>query len=128
MSHHEFPHLISADQVTQLLADGTPAVINIVAAWCPDCTEAQAAHLDALRNPIIESGLFFGNLLVQEEKGVFLSPLHEVIVEGMGGHGYPRSVLIANGEVISDDHVEVTERAALAELATKFISLHKQLD
>jgi len=119
---YEFPHQLTADQVTQMLADDTTAVINVVAAWCPDCTEAQAANIDALRTPLVEAGVMFGNLLVQEEKKVFLSPLHEVITEGFGGHGYPRTVLISGGKVLDRDNVEVTEATELAQLAQQMLT------
>ena len=119
----EFPYLIEADAVQDLLANHGTAVINLVAAWCPDCYEAQAANIESLRGPLIEDGLMFANLLVQELKHEYLSPLHQALTLGFGGHGFPRTVLILNGEPVSINNVEVTEDEALSELAKRFLKL-----
>ena len=119
----EFPYLIDADAVQGLLANNGTAVINLVAAWCPDCYESQATNLESLRGPLIEDGVMFANLLVQEQKNEYLSPLHQALTLGFGGHGFPRTVLILNGEPVSTDNVEVTESGALNQLASSFLKL-----
>ncbi|RMA79994.1 periplasmic thioredoxin of cytochrome c-type biogenesis [Umboniibacter marinipuniceus] len=121
----KFPYLIEADAVQDLLANNGTAVINLVAAWCPDCYEAQAANIDALRSPLVEDGVLFANLLVQEHKHEYLSPLHQALTLGFGGHGFPRTVLILNGEPVSSDNVEITDETALNQLASSFLQLIK---
>ena len=120
---YEFPHQISADAVQDLLAENGTAVINIVASWCPDCTEAQAANIEAFRVKLVESGVMFANLLVQIDKNEYLSPLHRAITQGFGGHGFPRTVFILNGEPVSMDNVEITNETELMALAERFLGL-----
>lgn len=122
-----FNHTIEAEKIAELLANGTTAVINVVAQWCPDCTEAQAENIEAFRENLVSKGIFFANFVAQEDKGEFITPLHQALVEGFGGHGYPRTVLISNGAVVSADHVEVTDEKDLENLAKLFDELVNQL-
>lgn len=96
-------------------------VLNIVAQWCPDCTERQAVHMDKFVDTCDKVNLDVIELLVQEERLVFLSRDHETFVESLGGHGYPRTVLFKGGVAADSDNVEIITESSLADLSEKFI-------
>jgi len=116
-----FEHTISATDVADLIASKRAFVLNIVTEWCPDCTDAQKPHTETFAAELRSANIEFYNLIVQKQKGEFLSELHEAIVESAGGHGYPRTVLWNQGQMLESDHIEVTELDALLDLANKFI-------
>ncbi|RBW47261.1 periplasmic thioredoxin of cytochrome c-type biogenesis [Psychromonas sp. B3M02] len=96
-------------------------VLNILAGWCPDCIEQQeniSDFVDALSNklPVLQ-------LLAQQDKGVYVDQEAEALVEELGGHGYPRTVLVVAGKVLSTDNVEVIDSQDLINLAIKFNAL-----
>jgi thiol-disulfide isomerase/thioredoxin len=96
-------------------------VLNIVASWCPDCTQEQAPNLPLFAEQLQDVGLDLINLLVQEEKRVYLSQAHEHFVDQLGGHGFPRTVLFINGQAVDTDNVEILKTEALTSLGKKFI-------
>lgn len=109
--------------VKSKIASKETFVLNIVAQWCPDCTERQAQHLTVFAEQLSEADLDIVELKVQEERLVFLSPEHEEFVETLGGHGYPRTVLIKAGEAVDSDNVEMITEQQLSDLATRFKGL-----
>ena len=94
-------------------------ILNLVVAWCPDCTE-QAKNLNYFASCFIESGIVVYELNVQDTKNLFLSPALQHLTEQLGGHGFPRTILIKNGESIDADNVEVISKVQLSALAEKF--------
>ena len=101
-------------------------VLNIEANWCPDCTERQKPHLAEFASKLKENDIAFYQLVVQEQRGVFLTPEHEAFVESVGGHGYPRTVFFQNGSIASKDHVEIITSEQLTKLAEQFIAKTKK--
>ena len=95
-------------------------VLNVVAAWCPDCTERQEPNFPGFVQKMEEAGIPVYQCCVQMEKMVFISAEHESLTNDFGGHGYPRTVLIANGDM-ADSRVEVMDALALSMLADEFI-------
>lgn len=114
--------LINADlnQVKTSIDNKQTFVLNIVAGWCPDCTERQAVHLTGFVEDCAKSNLDVLQLLVQEERLVFLSPEHEKFVVSLGGHGYPRTVLFKEGAAVDADNVEFITAELLNELSDRF--------
>jgi len=116
--------MIDSKTVQQLQAsinDGETCVINLTASWCPDCTD-QAANLASFTQLFTDKKVPCYTLAVQEEKRVYLSEEHQALTESMGGHGFPRTVLVINGEIVDADNVEVISAAQLAELAEAFLA------
>ena len=102
-------------------------VLNVVAAWCPDCTERQRPHLPEFMEKLNAQDIPVYQMTVQREKMIFLSEEHREIVETFGGHGYPRTVLVVDGNVCSKDNVEIVTPEALGRLADAFIVQSKSL-
>ncbi len=113
---------LSPGQVRRRMAAGETFVLNVVAAWCPDCTERQRPRLPAFVKRLGAANIPFYQVTVQQEKMQFISPEHEALTYSFGGHGYPRTVLIVDGTVRSRDNVEVISREALDRLAENFIA------
>lgn len=97
-------------------------VLNMTARWCPDCVEKQIVHLPEFETGLSNSDLELVNLEVQREKRVFLSKEHELFVESLGGHGYPRTVLFIAGTAKDADNVEFVSAEQLKELSERFLS------
>ncbi len=114
---------VSVSDLQQRIINRENLVVNIIADWCPDCTEEQRPHLPAFVQRLQAIGLSFYNLKVQVHKGEFISSAHEKITESFGGHGYPRTVLIVAGEVRDNSAVEYLDGDALAELVKRFDGL-----
>lgn len=95
-------------------------VLNIVASWCSDCT-AQQENIPYFKNKLIEKNIDVFELIAQHHKDDFVDHSTMLLVEKMGGHGYPRTILFVNGEAVSCDNIEVINRAQLCELATQFL-------
>ena len=95
-------------------------VVNIVAAWCPDCTERQQPHFPGFVEKMKAADVPVYQCMVQEEKLVFISADHEALTSDFGGHGYPRTVLIVDGEMTAS-RVEVMDALALMMLADEYV-------
>jgi len=109
----------SAEQIQELIESKETCILNLVASWCPDCTE-QSNNFNVFASRFIAQGISVYELNVQDEKNIFLSPLHQQLTQQFGGHGFPRTILIREGESIDADNVEVISKAQLSELADKF--------
>jgi len=112
---------ISPDQVSAYIQNGKTFVLNVVASWCPDCTERQRPHFPAFAARLQAAGISVYQITVQQERLVFLSKEHEQLVETFGGHGYPRTVLVIKGNVQPDSRVEIMTPLELDMLATEYI-------
>lgn len=97
-------------------------VLNLVSSWCPDCTERQQPNFPPFVEKIEKAEMVVYQCVVQEERLVFLSDAHEALTDALGGHGYPRTTLILNGEAVLS-RVEVMDALALAMLADDFAGL-----
>lgn len=106
--------------VKELIENKESFVLNIVAAWCPDCTERQAPNLLGFKKQLDEIGLSLYNLEVQKERRVYLNSELEDFVVGLGGHGFPRTVLFVDGTAKDTDNVEVLTAEQLSVLVTQF--------
>jgi hypothetical protein len=117
------PQIIEPEEVNRRIALGDTFVVNIVAAWCPDCTERQALHIDGFTEKLNSADIDVLQVNVQLQKGDFISDEHEQITHLFGGHGFPRTVLIKAGDVTDSDNVEVLTEETLTALASKFIEI-----
>lgn len=117
---------ITIEQLGQLQKDRATFVLNITANWCPDCTERQVHHLPQFSELLKEHEVTLYGLMVQEVKGEFLSDEHQRLVEELGGHGYPRTVLFVDGKAVDSDNVEVITEDGLQQLANRFAKLIKK--
>lgn len=115
------PELPPGD-VRRRISNNETFVLNIVAAWCPDCTERQRPRLTGFIEKLAAEGIPFYQMTVQQEKMQFISAEHQNITEEFGGNGYPRTVLIMDGKVRSKDNVEIVTREGLDRLAEAFIA------
>ncbi len=97
-------------------------ILNLVSAWCPDCTVRQQPNFQSFVEKIEKAELPVYQCTVQKERLVFLSIGHEALTNMLGGHGYPRTTLILKGEVVLS-RVEVMDALALAMLADEFMGL-----
>lgn len=111
-------NITPADVAKKRLAEET-FVINVIANWCSDCSEQQK-HLASLHDAMKGRNIEIFQLVAQQEKLVFLDAEHAQLVEQLGGHGYPRTVLVKNGIVVSSENVEVISEMQLTALALKF--------
>ncbi|WP_022941645.1 TlpA family protein disulfide reductase [Psychromonas hadalis] len=109
----------SLEQVQKSILTATACVVNLTAKWCSDCTE-QAYHLPDFSHSLATKSLSFYTLAVQKDKNVYLSTEHQAFTELLGGHGFPRTVLVIEGKVIDADNVEVISAEQLNELLDKF--------
>lgn len=117
---------ISIEEIDNKVANKESFVLNLVASWCPDCTEKQAPNLPVFEQSLMDSELSLYNIIVQYHRGEFLSAAHQDLVEQLGGHGYPRTVLFVSGQAIDTDNVEITSREQLEVLTDKFKALIKK--
>ena len=113
---------LQPEGVRQKLAAGETFVLNVVTGWCPDCTERQHPNLPGFVSRMEGAGVKVFQLTVQHQRLVFLTDDHEQMVDRFGGHGYPRTILIAKGNEV-ESAVEVMAEQDLAALADRFISL-----
>lgn len=97
-------------------------VLNILADWCSDCT-AQQMNIIKFSELMAESELVVLQLVAQKEKGIFISLEHQILIEKLGGHGYPRTILVIEGDIVSSDNVEVITDKDLTILASTFKKL-----
>jgi thiol:disulfide interchange protein len=115
--------IVEPVEVKHRMASGDTFVVNVIATWCPDCTERQKLYIDSFAKKMGAHGVGVLQVDVQLLKGDFISPEHEEITAQFGGHGYPRTVLIHHGNVASQDNVEIIAEDTLSELASKFIQI-----
>ena len=101
-------------------------VLNLVSSWCPDCTERQQPNFPPFVEKMEKAGVVVYQCVVQEERLVFLSDAHEALTDRLGGHGYPRTTLILNGEAVLS-RVEVMDFLTLDMLAGEFVGLLPKL-
>lgn len=114
---------LDLSKVLEKLNNKQTFVLNVIASWCPDCTERQAPNLENFSQSFDDVNLEVVNLLVQEEKRVYLTQEHQEFVNGLGGHGFPRTVLFVNGNNVDSDNVEIITEPQLEDLSQKFRSL-----
>jgi len=115
--------MVEPVEVNRRMTTGDTFVVNVVAAWCTDCTERQAPHVDGFTQVMNSHEIDVLQINVQLLKGDFISPDHEQITTLFGGHGYPRTVLIKYGDVVDKNNIEIITEDALSELASKFIKI-----
>lgn len=113
-------------EVRRRINAGDTFVVNIVTTWCPDCSERQALYIDEFARTMQANGIEVLQVNVQRTRGEFISTEHEQITTQFGGHGYPRTVLIHQGNLADHNNVEVIAEATLSALAKKFITLIAQ--
>ncbi len=110
------------EQIQSHITNGESCVVNLTANWCSDCTD-QAKNLVLFTEILATQKVPCYTLAVQEEKNVYFSDQHQLFTELVGGHGFPRTVLVVKGKVVDADNVEVISEPQLNELAEKFINL-----
>lgn len=110
----------TVQEVQASIANGETCIVNLTAAWCSDCTD-QAKNLAVFSEALVTKQVPCYTLDVQVDKRIYLSEQHESFTESVGGHGFPRTVLVINGEIVDADNVEVISKVQLAELAEKFL-------
>jgi thiol-disulfide isomerase/thioredoxin len=113
---------LDLEKVQQKINQKHTFVLNIIASWCPDCTDRQAPELPGFVSALESSNIDVINLLVQQEKRVYLSAQHQEFVDALGGHGFPRTVLFKEGVSADSDNVEIITAEQLKALAERFIS------
>lgn len=109
------------EQVQASIDNGETCVVNLTAAWCPDCTD-QAKNLPVFAEALATKQVPCYTLAAQVEKRIYLSEQHESFTDSVGGHGFPRTVLVINGKAVDVDNVEVISKIQLAELAEQFLA------
>jgi thiol:disulfide interchange protein len=115
--------IVEPVEVNRRMATGDTFVVNVVAAWCPDCTERQKLHIDSFAQKMKSRGIDVLQVNVQLLRGYFIGVEHEKITTVFGGYGYPRTVLINHGNVADQNNVEIITEDTLSELARKFIQI-----
>jgi thiol-disulfide isomerase/thioredoxin len=111
----------SPAEVRRRMKENETFVVNVVAAWCPDCTERQEPNFPEFVRKMKGAGVAVYQCSVQVERLVFISAEHEALTDEFGGHGYPRTVLIKKG-IMMDSRVEVMDPLALAMLADEYVA------
>jgi len=115
--------IVEPVDVNLRMAAGDTFVVNVVTAWCPDCTERQKLHIGSFAQKMKSHGIDVLQVNVQLLRGYFIDAEHEKITTLFGGHGYPRTVLINHGNVADQNNVEIITEDTLSELARKFIQI-----
>ena len=115
------PRRVEPDAITERMATKDTFVVNVVASWCPDCTQRQKPHLPNFVHRLQQAGIDVLELNAQDQQRIYLSPAHQAITEAFGGHGFPRTLLICDGQVVDSDNVEVMTLAGLETLAIRFV-------
>ncbi|MEI6896867.1 MAG: periplasmic thioredoxin of cytochrome c-type biogenesis [Psychromonas sp.] len=110
----------SLEQIKDSLANGETCVVNLTAIWCSDCTD-QAQNLALFNEMLATNNVPCYTLVMQQEKNIYLSSEHQTFTEKMGGHGFPRTLLVIKGKVVDADNVEVISEKQLNVLSEKFI-------
>lgn len=115
--------IVEPAEVKRRIAAGDTFVVNVVTAWCPDCTERQKPHIGGFAQKMKSHGIDVLQVTVQLQRGDFISAEHEQMTTLFGGHGYPRTVLINHGDVADQNNVEILTEEMLSELAKKFLKI-----
>lgn len=115
---------IAPQEVIEKMKDGETFILNIVTAWCPDCTVRQRPNFPAFAEKLSKHKLLVYEITVQNEPNRYISKEHQNITDLFGGHGFPRTVLVKSGKIADLNNVEVTSAEALKDLAEKFIGFH----
>ncbi|MBM9518992.1 hypothetical protein JWG39_04075 [Desulforhopalus vacuolatus] len=113
-------------EVNRRIAAGDTFVVNVVTAWCPDCTERQKLHIVDFAQKMKSHGIDVLQVTVQLQRGCFRSAEHEQMTTLFGGHGYPRTVFINHGDVVDQNNVEIITEETLSELAVKFLQIRDE--
>lgn len=108
------------EEIQTSIAAGESCVVNLTALWCSDCTD-QSQNLGAFSDALATKQIATYSVTIQEEKNVYLSEDHQAFTESVGGHGFPRTVLVIKGKVVDADNVEVITSEQLNDLAQKFL-------
>ncbi len=116
-----YPQLaaLTCSEFEQKILNKDSFILNVVATWCSDCTE-QAHNLESFVAAVSEFDLSVFELTAQEAKGEYKSAEIADLIAQLGGHGFPRTVLIKKGNIISADNVEMISEQELLQLAKKF--------
>jgi len=118
--------IVTPTEVKQRMAKGDTFVVNVVTAWCPDCTERQQPYMQDFVEALTAHHIEVLQLNVQLSKGDFITAEHQQLTQQFGGPGYPRTVLIKQGEIVDQNNVEVITYNALIELSQHFIKISAQ--
>ena len=110
---------LDVSEFEQKISNKESFILNVVATWCSDCTD-QRLNLESFVASVAEYDLSVFELTAQETKGEYISPEIAGVIEQFGGHGFPRTILISKGNIISADNVEIISEQALLQLAKKF--------
>ncbi|MDN3612556.1 TlpA family protein disulfide reductase [Vibrio ostreicida] len=113
--------IVEPEEVNRRIAAGETLVVNIVTAWCPDCTQRQQPHIEGFAQQLNAHNIAVFQVNVQQTKNAFISTAHEALTELFGGRGYPRTVLIQQGVVTDKDNVEIITQEGLSALSATFI-------
>lgn len=113
---------ITASELDEKIKQKQSFILNVTATWCSDCTD-QGINLQTFANTMATAEFAVFNLTAQKEKRVFIDSQYETLINKLGGHGFPRTILIKGGVILSADNVEVISELALIRLALKFKSL-----
>lgn len=112
---------VSIDEVEAKLHNKETFVLNIIAEWCPDCTQRQRPLLADFAMSLHEKGLDLVQVVVQSDvPRVFISEEAKSLARKFGGPGFPRTALVVEGKIVDANNVEVVTEAGLAELVVKF--------
>ena len=115
--------LVEPAEVNRRMTAGDTFVVNIVAEWCPDCTQNQKLHIDGFAQKMKSHKIDVLQVNVQFLKGDFISDEHKQLTIRFGGDGYPRTVLIDHGDVVDQNNIEIMTEETLSALAKKFIQI-----
>lgn len=106
--------------VLDRIARNQTFVLNITAAWCPDCMQ-QAQFFDEFVGQMQAKGIDVLEFVAQQERKKFISESHEAVARQFGEPRFPRTALVLNGEIADGDNIEIMTRGGLVALAAKFI-------
>ncbi|CAH0990296.1 hypothetical protein SIN8267_00388 [Sinobacterium norvegicum] len=124
MSEHS--NLISLGDIQQLVGNEQTFVLNIIAAWCSDCTERQAPLFNAFTELLAEQGITVYQLLAQQQKNQFIDDEIAAFVDSVGGHGFPRTVYFSRGLSTALNEIELITSDLLHDYSDKIVSVHEK--
>jgi thiol-disulfide isomerase/thioredoxin len=117
------PTIAEPQDVQDRMSKKDSFIVNVTATWCGDCMFLQKPLLPDFVDQMKADGLDVVSLVVQHERGVYLSPEHEALTQTFGGPGYPRTILILNGQIVDGDNVEVMTQTGINTMAARFREL-----
>lgn len=115
--------LVEPNEVSKRISAGDTFIVNVVATWCPDCTERQKLYIDDFAQKMKLQAIDVLQVIVQRVKGEFIDDEHAQLTAKFGGHGYPRTVLICQGNIVDSNNVEIITEDTLSALAEKFTQI-----